>query len=407
MTTYNSLLKDDCGQYCVNFASSIRRDTIKHCSRREVLRSGTVAAAASVSLAPLAAVLAPTPAAAADIRPVAEWERLFLGAWNSDHVLHLPRSLSNNSRVYYDLAYGIDGNAAMFQATGQTRYLDRALLYVENVIAGARASSSFPRSRFKDRYLGWVCKEAGAYEGQEVVLYEIYMWRYVTRLLRLIRGSATVWANAGYRARFQRILAFTEANIFDKWYARGPNSYVYRSVTHITAHFGYIALDLSRLTSDAGRRARCLAVFNNVNHSLPNRPGRSLRTQLIAHPLVSGGLFWDDDWGVFSRPGGDTAHANGVVSFIVECQELGVEWTRADAAKLIATLNGAIWRSGSLTATFLDGSGGYNGWLNDGWVKLGRYSAALQKRFETYQRARNCQLWGNCALNARLLLSGN
>jgi len=369
-------------------------------SRRQVLRS-----AAAVGAAAAVATVIPRPAAAApNIRSVAEWERMFTGLWAADHREYLPRSTSNNSQAYYNLAYGVDGNLAMFQATGKTAYLDRALLYVENTIRSAMPSSSFPRSRFKDGYYGWVSKEAGTYNGQEVALYEVYLWRYVTRMLRLMRQTAAVWAIPSYQERFRRILAFSETNIFDKWYARGPNAYVYRSVTHITAHFGYIALDLSRLTGDAARRARYLQVFNNINHALPNYPRCSLRAQLIAHPTVRGGLFWSASWGKFSVPGSDTAHANGVVSFIVESQELGAEWTRADADRLIATLMGVILKDGSTTATYLDGSGA-SGWINDGWCKLGRYSVELQKRLETYQRARNCQLWGNCALNAKLLLS--
>ena len=105
---------------------------------------------------------------------------------------------------------------------------------------------------------------------------------------------------------------------------------------------------------------------------------------------------------MFSRPGSDTAHANGVVSFIVEAVEVGAEWTRTDANRLVATLMGAILKSGSVTGTYVDGSGS-GGWINDGWCKLGRYNVTLQKRLETYERSQTCQLWGNCALNARLL----
>lgn len=368
-------------------------------SRRRLLQSAAVIGTAAV--AGVAGV--PQPAAAAlGIRSTAQWESMFLRIWSRDNATYQPKSVSGDSGQYYDLAYSIDANAAMFQATGKTQYLDRALLYVENTIRSARVSSSFPRSRFKDRYYGWVSKESGTYNGQEVVLYEIYLWRYVMRLLRLMRANGGVYANASYRQRFQRILAFSETNIFDKWYARGPNAYIYRGVAHITAHFGYIALNLSRLTGDAGRRSRCLAVFNNINRSLPNFPGRSMRKQLIAHPMVGGGLFWDATWGVFSRPGGDTPHSNGVVSFIVESQELGSEWTSTDTNRLVVTLLGAILKGGSTTATYLDGSG-TNGWINDGWCKLGRYNVTLQKRLEAYQRAQTCQLWGNCALNARLL----
>ncbi len=362
-------------------------------NRRQVLQS-VAALGAAAAVGGMAA--SPRPAEAAGLRSVATWERMFQGIWARDHAEYAPKSVSTNSQSFYNLAYSVDANAAMFQATGKTMYLDRALLYIENTIRSARVSRSFSSSRFKDGFYGWLSG------GQEVVLYEIYLWRYVTRILRLMRANGGVYGNASYRARFQRILAFTETNIFDKWYARGPNWYIYREVTHITAHFGYIALNLSRLTGDSGRRSRCLAVFNNINRNLPNRPGRSLRNQLINHPTVNGGAFFDDNWGVFSRPGSDTAHANGVVSFIVESQELGAEWTRTDCNRLVATLNGAILKGGSTTATYLDGSGS-GGWINDGFVKLGRFSAALQQRLESYQRAQTCQLWGNCALNARLL----
>jgi len=379
-------------------AGEIRREDNNrppgHLSRRQMLQSAaTIGAAAAVGAA---GAMMPQPAEAAPLRSTAQWERMFLGIWSRDNATYLPKSTSSDSRNYYDLAYAVDGNAAMFQATGKTTYLDRALLYIENTISRARPSSSFSGSRFKDRYYGWVSG------GQEVPLYEIYLWRYVTRVLRLMKANGAVWGNSGYRSRFQRILAFTESHIFDKWYARGPNAYIYREVTHITAHFGYIALDLSRLTSDAGRRSRCLAVFNNINRSLPNRPGRSMRNQLISHPTVSGGLFWNSSWGSFSRPGTDTSHGNGVVSYIVEAAELGAEWTRTDCNRLATTLMGAILKGGSTTATYIDASGA-GGWINDGWCKLGRYNTTLQQRLETYQRAQTCQLWGNCALNARLL----
>ena len=367
-------------------------------SRRQLVQTAAIvgtAAVAGVARVPRSA------AATANLLSVADWERKFLGIWAKDDATYLPMSVSGNSRAYYDLAYSIDGNAAMFQATGKTTYLDRALLYIENTIGSAKLSSTFPRSRFKDGYSGWVSQESGTYNGQEVVLYEIYLWRYVTRVLRLMQANTTVWADPAYQARFQRILAFTETNIFDKWYARGTTWYVYREVTHITAHFGYIALDLSRLTSDLTRRGRCLAVFDNINRALPNRPGCSLRAQIVPHPTISGGLFWNATWGSTSLPGSDTAHANGVVSYIVESQELGVEWTLTDVNGLVTTFMGAII-PGSVTATYLDGSGSA-GWINDGWCKLGRYSFDLQKRLEVYQRARTCQLWGNCALNAKLL----
>jgi hypothetical protein len=55
----------------------------------------------------------------------------------------------------------------------------------------------------------------------------------------------------------------------------------------------------------------------------------------------------------------------------------------------------------------VDGSGRGNGFFNDGFVKLGRYGTALQRRLESHEVALNTQLYGNGALNARLLLEGS
>ena len=183
---------------------------------------------------------------------------------------------------------------------------------------------------------------------------------------------------------------------------------MYRGVAHITAHFGYIALNLAHLTADAARRARYMEVFDNINHSLPNYPGSSMRAQLIPHPTVPGAVFWDPWWGRFSRPGGDVSHAGGVVSFIVEAEELSEEWTRDDIDRLIATLNGAIWPASRLhPAQHVDGTGSGIWGLNDGWIKLGRYSVTVQKLLEESQSSRGLQQWGNAALNARYLLGNS
>ena len=292
----------------------------------------------------------------------------------------------------------------MFQATDNLQYLDRALEYIVNVINDSRRSRKFPNSRHQDGYYGWVCKVRGKYYGKEVSLNETYMWRFVTRILRLMHANDAVWNDSYYRPIYERILEFSEVHIFDKWYSRGPQSHIYRGVAHIAAHFGHIALNLANLTADATRRARCMEVFDNINHSLPNFPGSSLRAQLIPHPTVPGGIFWDPWWGQFSRPGGDVSHAGGVVSFIVEAEELGEEWTRDDIDGLIATLNGAIWPASRLQpALYVDGTGRGIWGLNDGWIKLGRYSVTVQKLLEESQNGRGLQQWGNAALNARYL----
>ncbi|WNG39982.1 hypothetical protein F0U61_44595 [Archangium violaceum] len=341
----------------------------------------------------------PTPAG---LRSVADWEKLFANKWNSEHTSSfLPMSTSLDSWQFYNLAYGIDGNTAMYRATGKTQYLDRALLYVNNVVNNAKVSSSLPKSQFKDSYLGWASARSDTL-GQEVPLFESYCWRYVTRLLRVIRETPELYNNATYRAQYDKLLAFSEKNMFEKWFKRGANSYIYRVNTHMASHWAYIAMDLSLMTTDATRKANYLAVFNNINKDLPNYSS-SLRQQMKTSPVLASAYFWSDKWGSTARPGQDVAHGNGVMAYIVEARDAKMEWTDADVRAFAATLNSVIWPSAGKYAEYVDGSGSGTGWFNDGLMKLGRYDTNLQKRLESHTVGNNTQFYGNGALNVRLL----
>ncbi len=338
------------------------------------------------------------------LRSVADWETLFLGVWNRDHTGFLAMSNSLDSWQFYGLAYGIDGNTAMYRATGKTQYIDRALLYVNNMVAHAKVSSSLSGSQFKDSYLGWASARSDTL-GQEVPLFESYCWRYVTNLLRVIHDTPALYGNATYKAQYDRLLAFTERNMFEKWYKRGPNAYIYRVNTHMASHWAYIAMDLVRLTTDATRRATYQLVLDNINLHLPNY-NASLRQQMGTSPVNSAAYFWSESWGSHSRPGQDVSHGNGVMAFVVEARDVGMGWTATDISKFVATLNSVVWPSSGVYRNYVDGTGTGNGWFNDGFVKLGRYDANLQRRLEAHTVGRNTQFFGNGALNARFLING-
>jgi hypothetical protein len=342
------------------------------------------------------------PPAPPGLQPLAAWERLFLANWELEHeTSFLPKSTSRDSAQLYGLAYGIDGNTAMYRATGKVQYLDRALLYANNVLSSARDSWSLPGSQFKDEYRGWASLSPEA-RGQEVALNESYCWRYVTRLLRVIRETPALYKNREYRAQYHRLLEFSEKDIFEKWFLRGANSYIYRDKTHMASHWAYIAMDLSLLTADATRKAWYQDVFNSINRRLPNHDS-SLRDQMGASAVNAEALFWSDTWGSRSRPGQDVSHGNGVVAFIIEAHEAGMEWSGEEVRALIVTLDSVIWPSADRYAEYVDGSGIGTGWFNDGFMKLGRYDASLQRRLETHRIGKNTQYYGNAALNVRLL----
>jgi len=336
------------------------------------------------------------------VQPVSRWADLYLDGWDFEHRDSLPETRSADSWDHYDASYVVDANTAMFRATGESRFVDRALEYVENVMASARESSSLPDSQFRDRYRGWASTRPDLdHPGEEVPLYESYFWRYATGLLVAMRDSPAIYGEAGYRARYQRLLQFAEVNIFEKWYTRGPLQYIYRDRTHMAAHWALIALNLSLVTEDASRRTRYRQVVDNIDLHLPDVHA-GLRRQMRRNPVEPTAYFWSDVWGSARRPGQDVSHGNGVMAYVVEAADHGRTWTADDMAAFSALLTKVIWPGGRRYAAFVDGSGSDNGWFSDGFVKLGRFDAAVQRRLESHQVV-NLQFAANMALNARIL----
>jgi hypothetical protein len=343
-----------------------------------------------------------SPPPSVPLLPVTYWQALF--DETVDLVDKLNRSFSRSTESYnfYLLSPYVDANVSMFEATGETKYADVALELAENMIASARPSSSMPTSGFQDSYLGWTSQEPGV-RGLEVPLSESYVWRYVTRLLRILRTSP-LYADGVYRDRYHKLLAFTETNIFEKWYVRGAEDFIYRSRTHMAAHWAYIALDLTRLTTDESRRARYREVVDNIDNSLPNYPS-SLRGQLRTSHIDPMAFWWSDVWGEMTGPGQDISHGNGVISYVVESRDLNAGWTADELGRFSRTLTSVVLDPGGDYPKYVDGSGDGRGGIADGFVKLGRYDPAVQAALE-HHRERNPQFYAAMALNAKLLGAG-
>ena len=342
----------------------------------------------------------PPGTAAQPLLPVAHWRSLFdetePGTSADDERL----SQSHDSVDFYDLAYTLDGLGSMFEATGDFSYVRPAFRYVTNMMNSAQPSVTLPDSSFKDGFLGWA---SAANNDDETPLFESYAWRYVTRLLRLVQ-PALAHASADIQREFDRILSFTETNIVGKWLTRGANAYIYRSRTHMAAHWAMIALDLSRLTAKPDLRASCLQIVANMDDHLPNYPS-SLHAQVRPNPRDPAAAWWSDEWGSTDGPGQDVAHGNGVVAYMVESHDLDGSWSANDMARLSRTLTEVLLRSDGSHPEYLDGSGKGNGWLSDGFVKLGRFDAAVQAALESYS-VQNAQYYAAMAANARILGTG-
>lgn len=346
---------------------------------------------------PTPAPLPPPAPPSQPLRPVAYWQRVFDDEASGLDAQSRPLSRSSDSWDFYPLAYSVDAFTSMFEATGESRYADVALDYVEGMVASARPSSSFSGRGFGDRYLGWVSPQRGV--SQEVPLYESYCWRYATRLLRMLRGSPLYQVPA-YRERYERLLAFAETDIFEKWYTRGVDEFIYRSRTHMAAHWAQIALDLSMLTTNDARRARYREVVRNIDDRL--------RAQFHLSRAEPAAYLWSDVWGEACDGGHeksdcqDVSHGNGVISYIVEARDVNGAWSAEDIARFSRTFTAFVLGADGRHPEYVDGTGRGNGWIADGFAKLGRSSPAVQAVLQNYG-VQNAQYHAAMAVNAKML----
>jgi hypothetical protein len=345
------------------------------------------------------AVMEPLPAAPAEtggttaIKPVAYWTSVFQQSWGYLLNNSARMSKSADSWDHYNVSYSVDAFVAMFRATGERRYLNEAFAFVENVVDSAVPSTSLPGGGFHDSYRGWASSQNGEH-GDEIPLFESYFWRYGTALLTAVRERPEIYADKNYRMRYERLLAFAETNVFAKWWTRGAREYIYRERTHMASHWALISLNLSRVTADPGRRQRYLEVAATIDVRL--------HKQMRRNPVEPTAYFWSDVWGSAKRPGQDVSHGNGVLAYVVDARDHGTAWTATDTTAFSSLLTKVIWPKGTTYREYVDGTGTDNGWWSDGFVKLGRYNAAVQARLESH-RVVNEQFAANMALNARLL----
>ncbi len=349
-----------------------------------------------------------TPATTPPLRSATAWANAFDAQWRRTKTQAQAWAAAGDSSQHYPLAYSVDALTSAYLATGRTAYVTDGLALLTTVADTSRPSAQLPDSRFRDGYRGWSSRleQDG---GDEVALYESYLWRYGTTLLRVVRQDPVLWSRPELRRSYERLLAVAVRDVFDKWWSRGANSYIYRERVHLSAHWALVALNLSLLqdTSDSSgqRWARYAAVVRQFVQGSPADRQPGLRVQLVPSPVDPGAWFWSDVWGSYELPGQDVSHGNAVVTFAVEAHDLGAGLTDDDLRRFGRTLGSVVWpRTGRGTA-HVDGSGTGTGWFSDGFVKLGRYDAALQARLETHQPA-NGQFHAAMALNAAVLGCG-
>ncbi|NIM16406.1 MAG: hypothetical protein GTO45_30815 [Candidatus Aminicenantes bacterium] len=346
---------------------------------------------------------------------VKEWKAKFDNEFERKKGEWEALSKSTESRGYYTLGYWIDALTAMYETTGDKEYLRRALTYVRSVIKLA-----VPAPQFKDGYLGWISKYRD--ENRETPLYESCMWRYVARILRMIKETPVLYDDPDSRDFFQEVLPFTETHIWEKWYNRGrDHKYIYRSRTHIASHWAFIALNMLKVSTDETKRSQYQQVLSKINNDL--------RKNLYPAQNDPDAYFWHATWDPASigdpyESGAgevqDVSHGNHVISYVTESFEQDVFWNYGDITKFGSTLKKIVWDPSNCDFfDFVNGTyGEVDGWghpgrrQSDGWVKLGRFDREIQRIYEQYLKdnpdaagfaKQLAQLLANMALNEKKL----
>tara|TARA_R110002153_G_scaffold41690_2_gene118829 strand:- start:4350 stop:5885 length:1536 start_codon:yes stop_codon:yes gene_type:complete len=318
----------------------------------------------------------------------------------------------NKFQEYYYMYYYFDGLLSIWQATGDNKYLDIMLEVVNNTIKDAQPVS------FNSTYLGWPSDSSYGldYPKNGVALWESYYWKDVTTLLRIMYQSPNLLSNSfgakTYQDEYEKLLAFTEKNIWEKWETKGSSN-IYRTHTHMASHWARMGMELYLITG----KNKYKTVFENISHgNMPNVPS-NLRDRIRENTNVPGAYVWDMPFDV--PPGSkvqDTSHAADIIGFWILAHENEMYWTMSDMEALVLTLDKVIFPANDGPRPYLnvDGTGGFDapGRLR-GWLKLGRYNKDLQnKLINEYQSdLQNSNRYailnlGVFALNERILADG-
>ena len=222
---------------------------------------------------------------------VTYWKEKFDGGWStySAEIDEFSKSANKNQEYYY-FAYYIDGIISMWQANGDNTYLDTAIRLIDETINDAVPMGN---------YLGWPSAA-----GEAVPLWDSFYWRFVATLTRIMHQSPNLRSNGTYQAAYERFLAFSEKNMWERY--EGEAWHFYRVNTHMASHWARIGMELYIITG----KAKYKEVFDNISFGTLVGYPSNLRNQLNQNSSVPSAYVWSSSWGGSNTQ--DTSHAGAL-----------------------------------------------------------------------------------------------
>jgi hypothetical protein len=267
---------------------------------------------------------------------------------------------------YYNFSYVLEGTLAMYEGTGDVKYLEQVLEWAETMVSKATIVDSKGRRN-------WAGIATSPYTSKKVAqqLEDLQGSTALARLARIILTEPALKQRYGTRA--DRIYKFVRDHIVGK----------HLSMSGLW--FRNVAADPSRNYSD--KAALLVRLLLDLNEIADNSAYVNLSRDLLSgfkqrlRSFTRGSLVWD-------RGGSDgtydTAHANRHAYMAVDAYEAGFVITRQDLDGLGNLLTEVIWDRSLTTPRFtnyIDGSNGTyrnrgpwaNGLVSSGWIALGAH----------------------------------
>ncbi len=301
--------------------------------------------------------------------------------------MYLKKTVLGDSYEFMTISKVLDALLCMYMSTGEDTYRNDLIKIVNNILSTAQISKDIPGNvyPYKDNYMSWTSKNRLNAYNDEVVLYEGYIFRFITVFLYHLHQTG--WANlsAENQAWYNHTLHFIEKNIWEKWITRSnkinhmPYTIFLRSRTHMGSHNALIAFFLKEITTDPVIKTQCTEFYNMYDLLLK----RNLKPNPAVPQAYTWNSTWDDVSGTQALPVSstsiqDVAHGNHVLSYITLSKQFGNNnWSDKEIDSICNTVILVIYNKEKVSfSNLVDGTNSIDIQANrgnyqaEGWIKL-------------------------------------
>ena len=341
-----------------------------------------------------------------------------------DEFLDLSVRVGTNGLHLYNLQFAVDGVLSMYEATGDRQILDAAIQYVTNAMDAAETiDGGYYES---DGFFDWevLSGDQPRARRQGFALYDLQFGSAMSRLGRIISEDVRLHDDVELQAFGEELVAFVDAHVIRKWLdARGIRASIesYQDTNGFWIDTSTHVINICHnLEEVLGSESSCRDVSRQL--------AEQFKQQLV---LQQDGSYTWGLWGTL--PSGhdhlapDTGHENRVATMVWLLGGDGEVFDATDIERFAKTFTQRIWNGRSdweaspgvqdspwfhnyidgsdasyrNYSHYRDGTPGMNGFVYDGWVRLGQFDLETQNVGESLLDFMREFSWGVNAIRQR------